>query len=129
MSERTRWAEVIARVLRSEIRFARLIADAVGSVLSAESCPPHFGPILQATFETAVTDPSLERFDDASEGRFAAHVVLAWLHAWPAAKRGDRDRSAELAQCHISRCFADRSERFKDALAAELATLVTDSTG
>lgn len=127
MSEKTHWAEVINRVLRREIEFAQMIADAVGSVLSAESRPPHFGPILRATFETAVADPSLEHFDEASEGRFAAHVVLAWLHEWPAAKRGDREKCAELAQRHISRCFADRSERFKDALTGELAALATGS--
>ncbi len=118
------WAHLINRVLRSQIEYRRVIARAVGEVLSSEPPPLPFGSILRSTFDAAVSDPSLEPFDDdVSQGRFAAHVVLGWLNELPAAKKLESQECADLAMRHISQCFAHRSAEFETALASEFTAL------
>ncbi|MXX72817.1 MAG: hypothetical protein F4205_16280 [Gemmatimonadetes bacterium] len=119
------WTGLVDRVLRGEIEWQSTLCRAIGEVHSVDPPPLRFGCVLADTFERALNDPGLEPLDgDTAQGRFAAHVVHAWLAKWVgAADQQGCDRSAALANRYIARCFAARSLEFKNALVREFLAL------
>ncbi|MCY4572521.1 MAG: hypothetical protein OXF01_06930 [Gemmatimonadetes bacterium] len=132
-STRTEWDAIISRVLREEIAFRQMIAEAVRAVVGGPEIQVRIplSDCIESTFEAVRDDPAFEPLSQRDQGRLAARIFLCCVRKRSAIDlglnegiRNEADRGQVVIR-HIREGLPNMGREFKEGFVEEVKASAT----
>lgn len=132
-STRTEWDATIGRVLREEIAFRQMIAEAVRAVVGGPEIPVRIplSGCIKSIFGAVRDDPAFEPLSERDQGRLAARVVLCCVRERSVMDlrlnegiRNETDRGQVVIR-HIREGLPNMGREFKEGFVEEVKAIAT----